>query len=276
MLNRYCTIVVIAMILLVPSFLLAADKFAPGDATIGADNTVIIPLNISNQDDLMAVTIPLSFSDGVVLKEVVFEDTRVSYFDLKIAKINNEENTVLIGLLTQVWPESREYLDAGEGTVAKLVFEVVDASVSEITLEGIVMEDPHHSLTYVYNTRVDSASARQKRTEIDFGTVSVSLSSAHDASLPSTFSLEQNYPNPFNPTTSIDFGLPVASHVRLVVYNMLGQQVTSVIDDDMPAGQHTVTWDGNNDTGGQVATGIYFYRLEADGFKETKKMMLLK
>ena len=51
MLNRYCTIAVIAMILLVPSFLLAADKFAPGDATIGADNTVIIPLNISNQDE---------------------------------------------------------------------------------------------------------------------------------------------------------------------------------------------------------------------------------
>jgi hypothetical protein len=92
-----------------------------------------------------------------------------------------------------------------------------------------------------------------------------------DRSLPAGFSLAQNYPNPFNPSTSISFVLPTASAVRLEIYNMIGQKVTTLVDGVLNAGQHTVTWDGH-----EASSGIYLYRLEAVDFVEVKKMTLLK
>ncbi len=94
--------------------------------------------------------------------------------------------------------------------------------------------------------------------------------------LPSRYSLGQNYPNPFNPETYIDFALPRASHVTFTVYNMLGQQVRTLVDERLSAGPKTVTWDGTDDHGRTVSSGIYFYRLQAVDFQETRKMVLMK
>jgi len=80
-----------------------------------------------------------------------------------------------------------------------------------------------------------------------------------------------NFPNPFNPTTEISFSLPNASDVKLEVYNVMGQRVTTLADRFMEAGEHTVQWDA-----GSFSSGVYFYRLEAGEFVETKKMVLLK
>ena len=94
-------------------------------------------------------------------------------------------------------------------------------------------------------------------------------------SLPA-FNLSQNYPNPFNPATVIEFELPRRSNVRITVINLLGQKVTELVNQEYPAGRHRVTWDGLAATGNRVASGIYYYRLQADDFTETKKMLLLK
>lgn len=88
---------------------------------------------------------------------------------------------------------------------------------------------------------------------------------------PPTAVLLGNYPNPFNPTTEISFSLPNACDVKLEVYNVMGQQVVTIVDRFMEAGRHSVTFDGR-----AVASGVYFYRLEAGVFIETKKMVLLK
>jgi len=85
-----------------------------------------------------------------------------------------------------------------------------------------------------------------------------------------------NYPNPFNPTTQISFSLPSDSYVTLEVYNIMGQRVTSLVNDYRQAGNYTVTWDGRNDAGSSVASGIYFYRIQAGDYSESKKMMLMK
>ena len=89
--------------------------------------------------------------------------------------------------------------------------------------------------------------------------------------VPNSFSLKQNYPNPFNPRTMIEFALPKSERVLLTVYNLLGEEVTRLIDERIPAGIHQVTWDASN-----VASGIYFYRLKAGDFVRTRKMVLLK
>jgi hypothetical protein len=92
-------------------------------------------------------------------------------------------------------------------------------------------------------------------------------------STPSEFALIGNYPNPFNPTTEIGFSLGRAADVQLAVYNIVGQLVTTLVDGHLEAGSHTVTWSTN---GTQTASGVYFYRLTADDFSETRKMLLLK
>ncbi len=96
------------------------------------------------------------------------------------------------------------------------------------------------------------------------------------STVPEKYTLSQNYPNPFNPTTTIAFGLRNAGQVRLVVYNVLGQKVRTLADAVMGAGNYTATWDGRNDRGAQLSSGVYFYRLEAQGFTMTRSMMLLK
>ena len=94
--------------------------------------------------------------------------------------------------------------------------------------------------------------------------------------LPAAFDLAQNYPNPFNPSTEIRFNLPSQARVTLTVYNLLGRRVSQLVDDLLPAGEHTVSWDGTSDTGDRVASGLYLYRLEAGDFAASKKMVLLK
>lgn len=271
--KRFNTITIVLALLLAPSLLFgAASSFAPAKAVVGESNTVTVPLVVGNNDGLMAMDIPLTFSEGVTLTEVKFDETRVEYFDLKLANIDNDKNQVIIGLITQVTPNMKPLLESGEGPVAYLVFTINDETLTEFRIDELIMENPHHRLMYVYS----DVPGEQRTDYPEFTGVTVALSGGGESALPSDYALEQNYPNPFNPTTEISFALPQASRVTLEIYNVLGQQVTSLIDGDMPAGNHTVTWNGTNSGGGAVASGIYFYRLAADTFVKTKKMMMLK
>jgi cyclomaltodextrinase len=96
--------------------------------------------------------------------------------------------------------------------------------------------------------------------------------------VPISFSLEQNYPNPFNPTTTIQFSLAGNGSllVKLEVYNIMGQKVKTILDESRAPGFYRVLWDGRNDFGRQVASGMYFYKLQSRDFVQTKKMILLK
>jgi hypothetical protein len=94
--------------------------------------------------------------------------------------------------------------------------------------------------------------------------------------VPGGYLLSNNYPNPFNPSTSIAFDLPQRSHVTIDIFNLMGQEVARLVDEEYPAGSHTVTWNGMSSDGQSVPTGIYFYRLKAGDFIATKKMLLLK
>jgi len=97
-----------------------------------------------------------------------------------------------------------------------------------------------------------------------------------EESLPAGFALSQNYPNPFNPMTGIEYALPRASHVELTILNQLGQTVATLVEGVRSAGRYTVYWDGRDDSGGRVASGVYLYRLRAGEFVQTKTMLLLK
>ena len=89
--------------------------------------------------------------------------------------------------------------------------------------------------------------------------------------IPSGYTLEQNYPNPFNPRTKILFDLPKSGEVTLKIYNALGMEVATLVDKNLPPGRYTVKWNAAG-----FASGVYHYRLDAGGYSETKRLVLLK
>jgi len=93
---------------------------------------------------------------------------------------------------------------------------------------------------------------------------------------PERFTLLQNYPNPFNPTTNIEFVIPEPARVKVEIYNILGERIITLVEEKLSAGYKIVEWDGKDDQGRKVSTGIYFYRLKAGDFTQTRKMLLLK
>ena len=89
--------------------------------------------------------------------------------------------------------------------------------------------------------------------------------------IPTSYVLEQNYPNPFNPNTTITFSLPSKSYVRLKVFDLIGREIASIVDEELSAGTYLRQWTAIN-----ISSGIYFYRLQSGSFSETKKMVLLR
>ena len=107
--------------------------------------------------------------------------------------------------------------------------------------------------------------------------VGVTSVEAQDAvNLPASFALSQNTPNPFNAQTTIRYDLPETGEVRLCLYNLCGQLIRTLVDGHRPAGSYSVAWDGKDDTGRDVASGVYLYRIQTDAGTITRKMMMLR
>jgi hypothetical protein len=105
--------------------------------------------------------------------------------------------------------------------------------------------------------------------EIDY--LGVGAGDGDQPQLPADYTLDQNYPNPFNPSTQIRFSLPSAAHVTLSVYNIIGQRLEVLVDEELEAGDYSVSWDGS-----ERASGVYFYTIDADNFRATRPMVLQK
>ncbi|MGH8004841.1 MAG: BACON domain-containing protein [Limisphaerales bacterium] len=131
-------------------------------------------------------------------------------------------------------------------------------------------------MTYVDTIIIEAAGALNSPRKI-----SVRLNVATDVgdepgNRPRSFALFQNYPNPFNPTTKIDFALPRSGYTTLEVFNVVGQQIRVLVDGELPAGPHSVVWDGRETSGLMVGSGIYFYRLKSQNFSDIKRAVFLK
>jgi hypothetical protein len=133
---------------------------------------------------------------------------------------------------------------------------------------------PGEALTFEVNGMAATVSGNTRWTEQESNEVTVFAAGANP--LPTGYALLQNYPNPFNPSTNIQFRLPEASEVNLTIYNVLGQEVRSLVAGVKEAGTHTIEWDGRDDNGSTVQSGMYFYRLQTPSFTEARKMTVLK
>jgi hypothetical protein len=112
--------------------------------------------------------------------------------------------------------------------------------------------------------------------DLDFPVIGGVVSVEDDGFIPEEFSVSQNYPNPFNPSTTINFSIPQQSRVVIKVYDIMGREIKTLLNEDKSPGSYSAQWNGENSYGTRVATGIYFYRVNAGNLTQVKKMILLK
>jgi hypothetical protein len=285
---RNCLFVLLAVLVLLPSMAVAAGaptKDAVGigapvmaAAGDGASRRVTVPLNIDNTRQLVAMDIPLRFGepgDGITLVNVEYA-SRVDYFDEKITNIDNEDKTVIMGLISMAYDANKPDLETGSGPIAYLTFDISDPAMESFTVASANIPKPAHRLMTVWHETADDGQLQVAwNDQLDFS-VNVPLTSAGANPIPETYALDQNYPNPFNAGTVISFALPQSGHVKVTVFNVLGQTVRVLADEQMEAGIQRVSWDGRDDNYNPASSGVYFYRIVANDFVNTKKMTLLK
>jgi len=139
---------------------------------------------------------------------------------------------------------------------------------------GTTTETQYYSFT---DNQVNPGKYQYRLKQVDYnGTFEYSKTIEVEVNSPTEFSLEQNYPNPFNPSTKISWQSPVGSWQTLKIYDVLGNEVATLVNEYKPAGTYEVNFNGHSDEGQNLSSGIYFYQLKAGDFVQTKKMMLMK
>lgn len=128
--------------------------------------------------------------------------------------------------------------------------------------------------TYYYKASAFDFSGNESKYSNEVSVIVSNVS--NELGVPKEFALRQNHPNPFNPTTAISYELPNAAHVKISVYNALGMKVATLVDGEQNAGYQSVTWNGKDDAGVSVASGIYLYKMDAGSMSFTRKMILMK
>lgn len=138
------------------------------------------------------------------------------------------------------------------------------AGVSQVAGDWTILASDGQDTTY--------ASGGPRYLFIDASTVDV----ADEHTMPLAYHLDQNYPNPFNPTTTIEYSIPKAGQVRIAVFDILGNRIKTLVNSRQQAGRYTVSWNGVNDEGREVSTGIYFYRIRTRNYTSIRKMVFEK
>ena len=217
-------------------------------ATVNRGEEFSIPIDISNTKGVVAVQIEIDINGELYsLKDVSLAD---EFSDYNISYAFNEDTEKLIIAIAGTKPMEEE------GNI--------------LTLNLLANEEIRGNVTE------ELAVSKFLANESNF-TKGVFSESIQFVGKPTTYSLEQNYPNPFNPSTTISYKIPDDNvDVKLVIYNIKGEVVNTLVNTSQNAGTYKVTWKATNDYGGKVSTGVYIYRITADKFSSTKKLMVLK
>jgi len=205
--------------------------------------TITLPVVLEHNSDILAISFTLEY-DASVLKALNASTTE----------------------LTQGWQMAH---NAEDGP-----FKVALAGSNPIVSSGAIVNLEFE----VLQTELGAASSRTEFSEIliNEGNLGVNIQSTEFSMatlLPKDYALSQNYPNPFNAQTVIKYELPKTGKVLLKIYNTLGQEVRTLVDEEKQAGYHSINWDGRNDEGSRVSSGIYIYRIQTGDFVKAKKML---
>jgi hypothetical protein len=232
---------------------------APGDTI----NIPILVEDMLSSDTVWSADIILSFNPAIVQAEsVIFSGTLVEdWFN----DFNILNDSIIIAL-------AGSHNISGSGALVYVKFKVLSSALPGDS--SLI-----HFKKMVFNEGAPPVSLKDGMLKI----TPTSVSENENLSLPQNFSLGQNFPNPFNPSTTIPFkvkssesGVGRTLRTTLVIYNVLGEGIRSLVDENLNSGTYQVVWDAKSDRGEKVPSGVYFYRLKSGDVSETRKMVLLR
>jgi hypothetical protein len=210
----------------------------------------------------LGVASPLiaSSADTVLFDTTMVDSTSILELEIDNAGITSLNVTDIISTNQDFSVDLSSFtLAAGMGQMINISFTPTQAGIREGFIR-IVSNDPMRDTLDVYVRGIGE------------GITGI----GEKLGIPTKYAVSQNYPNPFNPSTTIYYELPRPSEVKLEVYNLLGQNVRTLINARQEAGRHQIVWDGKNDFGSPVASGIYIYRFQAGAYSKIMKMILMK
>jgi len=219
-------------------------KSAPATGELSIGKRVAVPGS-------ELVSVPLQIADAKNVNSVTYE---ISY-DTKLAEVTDVKFSTPKDWLTAYKIEN--------GVVKIVMAGLSSVNVNDLASLTMKMKSKDANVTLSGTAKINDLESK-------------TLAPMSVGEIPASYSLSQNYPNPFNPSTTIRFALPATSHVKLSIYSIDGQLVKTLVDDSKDAGNYSVVWNGTNNLGSQVASGMYIYRIDAGNFVNTKKLMLMK
>ncbi|MBI5266927.1 MAG: T9SS type A sorting domain-containing protein [candidate division Zixibacteria bacterium] len=248
------------------------DSLWVADITAARGQKVAVDVGLYNERNVKNADIALTYgSSRLQFDSVSFAGTRGAQANIS-GSTDGSTHSLYVGLSFG----DGTPLSPGSGRIATLHFTVApDGSDTAITIDTTT----YLSLLTTTLTLTSVDANRQIVPIFHQGQVTIQGSTGVDdgtEQLPTAYQLLQNYPNPFNPTTEIAFSLPMPGEVHLDIYNIMGQRVRELAGGFLPAGYHQITFDGRSDNGQPLASGVYFYRLSAGVFSQTRKMALVK
>lgn len=190
-----------------------------------------------------------------------------------------EETAEEVSFVRLTWDESADE-DFNYFTIVRGAESGFDPNAAEeigtTTEPTLVDDDVTTGQTLFYRVAAFDFNGNRGEFSDEVSLLITSVNGDAGSTIPTSFALQQNYPNPFNPNTQISYDLPNDVNVVLKIYNMVGQEVRTLVNEQKTAGAYTATWDGRSNAGSKVASGVYLYVLRAGQFVQTKKMTLVK
>lgn len=269
------------------------DTTIPGSRTYAGAKTQVSVWNISTSDSVMYANLDVTWSrPGLYLDEFTLDDSPPG--GNGNGKPERGETVKIYLTISNIWLPINSTIVTGSVDTAGITFTDDSSYLGDIvtgdsannhsdSMEFVVDSLFPERLTiftlHVQGNTTSGTYSFDFNEEVWAGNTDVSDFDEEDTNIPKSIELFQNYPNPFNPTTSIQFvvkGGPSPLHTTLKIYNLRGQLVKTLLDEDKPGGNYTLLWDGRDAGGKAVSSGVYFYKLTAGLSSEIKRMVLLK
>lgn len=252
-----------------PTLLCGADLDGDGDEDLAAANTELVGA-YGSKEEVGQVSIFLNGGDGTFSASRTYEASPAS--DLFAADLDDDGDLDLL-------------LSNGSGASVSVLWNSGDGTFADVAISSETGENPVSASGGDFNAdgRTDIATANQSGSISVLFTITkppvftgVEETHADRAATPTGFALYPNAPNPFNPTTRIRYQVPRTAHISLKIYNVLGQTVRVLLNEESAPGHYSVLWDGRDDFGRAVASGVYWIRMEASPFTQVRRMVLLR
>lgn len=257
----------------------AQDSIIYGDINvpIGADSAVFPVYGITD-DPVAFFNLPVSFiapSGGFHFSSVnVISENLTQWDEFYYLPIGNDDFLRLFGIWDTGGEDNLPLQTGGQRVhLFDLVFTIDPGTPDQVVMVNSANDPVGGNWRFGLNDGVTEFIPAFLPGGIIYGTPA---GIDDEVNNPNEFALRQNYPNPFNPQTSIEFNLPRDSRAKLSVINILGQKVRTLVDNLLPAGSHTVIWDGLDDKGEDMPSGVYFYTFTADGSFCSRRMLLIR